>query len=133
MWVSASVQPSKQANAAQPRPRNPQPKIPKSQLPIIIAQTRTIDKSGHPQQQKKETSVSVSNQALPGGYPVINKKTALDQFLLMPRVANQAPLRRPGRIFDQSPAGPLYQEIKHKSGAKRHPSGHIGACESSFN
>jgi hypothetical protein len=31
--------------------------------------------------------VSVSNQALPGGYPVINKKTTLDQLLLMAMTA----------------------------------------------
>jgi hypothetical protein len=39
--------------------------------------------------------VSVSNQALPGGYPVINKKTTLDQLLLMARTADKYPLQPP--------------------------------------
>ena len=77
--------------------------------------------------------MSVSNQALPGGYPAINKKTTLDQILLMSRVANQAPLRRPGCLHRQSASASLHQETKHKSGAKWHSRGHIGAYESAYN
>jgi len=77
--------------------------------------------------------MSVSNQALPGGYPAINKKTTLDQILLMSRVANQAPLRRPGCLHRQSASASLHQETKHKSGAKWHSRGYIEAYKSVYN
>jgi len=132
-WVSTTD--SSQSNQTQPSrtPKIRNQKFPSTQLPIIIYQTRTIEKSGHSQQQKEATSMSVSNQALPGGYPVINKKTTLDQLLLMSRVANQAPLRRPGCLHHQSALVSFHQEIKHKSGAKWHSRGHIGAYESAYN
>ena len=77
--------------------------------------------------------MSASTRALPGGYPAINKKTTLDQILLMSRVANQAPLRRPGCLHRQSASVSFHQETKHKSGAKWHSRGYIEAYESACN
>jgi hypothetical protein len=50
--------------------------------------------------------VSVSNQALPGGYPVINKKTTLDQLLLMARTADKYPC---SRLTSPAPLFPTQQ------------------------